>query len=84
MKTKLTLTVEEELVRKGKIAAAKKGVSLSSLFEDTIQAITQDNAVLFSKKWNRLFHKKNLNVSDTNLEEARNDRVRTKHMKNKP
>ena len=83
MKRKLTLTVEEELVRKGKVIAAKKGVSLSNLFEEVIQTITQDDTALFSEKWNRLFNKKNLQLTDELLEEIRHDRIRTKHISTK-
>lgn len=34
MKTKLTLTVEKEIVEKAKLKAASRGISLSKMFEE--------------------------------------------------
>ena len=80
MKKKLTLTLEEELIRKGKVLSAKKGISLSTLLEKTIQSLTGSHTQTFSSKWNKLFHRKNLIVDDATLEEIRMERIHKKHL----
>ena len=37
MKTKLTLTVEKEIVEKAKLKAASRGISLSKMFEEIFE-----------------------------------------------
>ncbi len=54
MKTKLTITVEKELVPRAKRFARKRGTSLSSIIEDALVAITgsEDD---FVGKWRGRF-----------------------------
>ncbi|MFC5625358.1 MULTISPECIES: DUF6364 family protein [Algoriphagus] len=40
MKTKLTLTVKKEIVEKAKMQAAKRGISLSRMFEEIFEKET--------------------------------------------
>ncbi|MEO1053587.1 MAG: DUF6364 family protein [Bacteroidota bacterium] len=43
MNTKLTLTLEEEVIKRAKQYASQKGRSLSELVENYFRAITQDS-----------------------------------------
>jgi post-segregation antitoxin (ccd killing protein) len=52
MKTKLTITVDEELVPKAKRYARERGVSLSSLIEDALERMTApEEATSFVERW---------------------------------
>ncbi|MEB2779039.1 DUF6364 family protein [Algoriphagus sp. C2-6-M1] len=42
MKTKLTLTVEKEIVEKAKLKAASRGISLSRMFEEVFSKESPD------------------------------------------
>ena len=80
MKKKLTLTLEEELIQKGKVLSAKKGISLSTLLEKTIRSLTDNSTQSFSDKWNQRFHRKNLILDEVTLEEVRMERIHEKHV----
>lgn len=51
MKAKLTLSVEEELVRYGKQYAARQGKSLSQVVEETLRDLQQSEEPTFSQRW---------------------------------
>jgi hypothetical protein len=51
MKTKLTLTVEADLVPRAKAWAAERGVSLSSVVEDALRERTGDPEPSFVDRW---------------------------------
>ena len=52
MKTKLTITVDDELVPRAKRYARRQGVSLSSLIEAALREMTEaPDAPTFSERW---------------------------------
>lgn len=56
MKTKLTLTVEDELIPKAKRYAGEKGVSLSEVVEGALRLLTDPpSGTPFSAKWRGRF-----------------------------
>ena len=55
MKTKLTLTIEKDLIPQAKRYAQARGASLSGLVEKALQDITQTEEIPFSKRWRGKF-----------------------------
>lgn len=55
MKTKLTLTLEEDLIPLAKKLAKEKGSSLSNLIEESLQNLIAESMPSFSKKWRGTF-----------------------------
>jgi hypothetical protein len=55
MKTKLTLTIDEDLIPQAKRYAEARRVSLSGLVEKALQDLTQTQATPFSKRWRGKF-----------------------------
>lgn len=51
MKTKLTLTVDAELLPQVKRIAVLKGTSVSQIVEDGMRNLVQDSGQTFAKKW---------------------------------
>jgi predicted transcriptional regulator len=51
MKTKLTVTIDEDLVPRAKRFARNNGVSLSSLIEDALRQMTGPEEAPFSARW---------------------------------
>ena len=51
MKTKLTLTIDEELVPRAKALARKKGLSLSQLVENSLREMDGEEGLSFSERW---------------------------------
>lgn len=51
MKTKLTVTIDEELVPKAKKHARSVGVSLSQLIEQALREISNAGTPSFSERW---------------------------------
>jgi hypothetical protein len=51
MKTKLTLSVDKELVEFGKAYAKRRGTSLSKFLEEALQRIRERDGQTFSEKW---------------------------------
>lgn len=51
MKTKLTLTVDEDLIPRAKRYARSRGVSLSSLVEASLLELTGAGEPSFASKW---------------------------------
>ena len=55
MKTKLTVTIDEELVPLAKQYARTRGVSLSQLIETALRQINFDKRSSFSERWRGKF-----------------------------
>jgi post-segregation antitoxin (ccd killing protein) len=55
MKTKLTITIDRELVPRAKKFARSRGVSLSQLIEDALQAASSVERTPFSRRWRGKF-----------------------------
>jgi hypothetical protein len=55
MKTKLTLTIEKDLIPRAKRHAHAHGDSLSGLVEKAMQEIIQTNGTSFSNRWRGKF-----------------------------
>lgn len=56
MKTKVTLTIDEDLLPKAKLFARSQGVSLSQLIEITLRNFDVDQQQSFSSRWRGKFH----------------------------
>ncbi|WP_423928852.1 DUF6364 family protein [Candidatus Palauibacter sp.] len=55
MKTKLTITVNSEVVPAAKRYARVRGVSLSSLIEGSLKEMVQDEGPSFTERWRGQF-----------------------------
>lgn len=55
MKTKLTVTIDEELIPKAKEHARSRGVSLSDLIEGALRSMTLEKRRSFSARWRGRF-----------------------------
>ena len=55
MKTKLTITVDRDLVPRAKQMARERGVSLSSIIEGALRELTEPDAPSFSQRWRGAF-----------------------------
>lgn len=55
MKTKLTVTIDEEVLPKAKEYARRQGVSLSGLIEEGLRRMSADTQPAFSKEWRGKF-----------------------------
>ncbi len=55
MKTKLTITVDRELVPRAKRLARARGVSLSSIIEGALRELTAPETPTFSERWRGAF-----------------------------
>lgn len=55
MKTKLTITVDADLLPRAKRYARSRGVSLSSLINDALQTMAGDEAPSFADRWRGAF-----------------------------
>ena len=55
MKTKLTITVDPEVVPVAKRYARSRGVSLSSLIEGALKEMVRDEAPSFTEQWRGQF-----------------------------
>jgi hypothetical protein len=55
MKTKLTLTIEENLIPKAKRYAEAQNDSLSGLVEKALRDLTRSKEIPFSKRWGGKF-----------------------------
>ena len=54
MKTKLTVTIDEELIPRAKRHAKRRGTSLSQVIEDALRAATEGHED-FASKWRGRF-----------------------------
>ncbi|MDX1396848.1 MAG: DUF6364 family protein [Gemmatimonadota bacterium] len=50
-KSKLTVTIDRELIPRAKRYARSRGVSLSSLIEDALRQMSSDPQTSFSERW---------------------------------
>ncbi len=55
MKTKLNLTIDEELVPLSKEYARSRGISVSQLVEELLREATENDGPTFSEKWRGRF-----------------------------
>jgi hypothetical protein len=55
MKTKLTVTVDRDLIPVAKQMARERGVSLSSIIEGALRQMTEPLAPTFSQRWKGAF-----------------------------
>ncbi len=55
MKTKLTITVDREILPRAKRYARARGVSLSSLIEDALRGLTEPDRPSFADRWRGRF-----------------------------
>lgn len=55
MKTKLTVTVDEELIPRAKAFARAQGTSLSQLIENALREATDSSERPFSERWRGQF-----------------------------
>jgi len=55
VKTKLTLTIDAELVPRAKLYARARGVSLSSLVEDALRGMASEESPSFLERWRGKF-----------------------------
>lgn len=55
MKTKLTVTIDEDLVPQAKRHAHARGLSLSQLIENALREMGAGEAVPFSQRWRGKF-----------------------------
>lgn len=55
MKTKLTITVDSELLPRAKHYARSRGVSLSSLIEASLREVAEEDTPSFSSRWRGRF-----------------------------
>ena len=51
MKTKLTVTIDEELLARAKGHARSRGVSLSHLIEEALREMSASDRPTFSQRW---------------------------------
>jgi hypothetical protein len=55
MKTKLTITVDRELIPKAKRYARARGMSLSAVIEDALRGLAEDEGQSFVERWRGRF-----------------------------
>ncbi len=55
MKQKLTITIDADLVPKAKRYARSRGVSLSSLIEESLRGVAGADAPSFAERWRGAF-----------------------------
>ena len=55
MKTKLNLTIDEDLVPLSKEYATSRGISVSQLVEELLREVIENDGPAFSEKWRGRF-----------------------------
>ena len=75
MKSKLTITVDSEILPLAKRYAKSKGVSLSSLIEEALREMTKEQEPTFSEKWRGKFKP----MTDTEINDARYEYLARKY-----
>lgn len=55
MKQKITITVDSELLPRARQYAETRGMSLSSLIEQALRDLPEDDALTFSARWRGKF-----------------------------
>ena len=75
MKSKLTITIDSEILPLAKRYAKGKGVSLSSLVEQALRDMTKDQEPTFAEKWRGKFKP----MTDTEIDDARYEYLARKY-----
>ena len=78
MKSKLTITVDSELIPVAKRYARSKGVSLSSVIEQALREATGETEPTFAEKWLGRFK---LDPEDYPTDDPRFDYLARKYLK---
>ena len=78
MKTKLTLSMDEDIIKKGKIYASRERISLSVLLEKFLRKELQKDGRSFVEKWDPVFSKIR-GKTDKELKAARYEHIKRKH-----
>lgn len=55
MKAKLTVSIDADLLPSAKVAARRRGVSLSGYIEDALRTLSSDGKQSFVEKWRGRF-----------------------------
>ena len=55
MKTKLTVSIDRDLVPRAKRSARRRGMSLSAVIEQALTRFTEEDSPSFSSKWRGRF-----------------------------
>jgi hypothetical protein len=55
MKTKLTVTVDRDLIPKAKRYARSRGMSLSAVIENALRGLAEDEGQSFGERWRGAF-----------------------------
>jgi post-segregation antitoxin (ccd killing protein) len=55
MKTKLTITIDSDLLPRAKRHARAKGVSLSAIIESALRAVSEEETPSFVQRWRGAF-----------------------------
>ena len=76
MKSKLTITVDSEILPLAKQYAKRKGVSLSSLIEVALREMTKEQEPSFSEKWRGRIK----NMTDEEIDSARYEFLARKYL----
>jgi hypothetical protein len=79
MKTKLTLSLEHEIIKKGKTYASRQNLSLSNLLERLLRKELQKDEVSFVEKWDSVFSKIR-GKTDEELKAIRYKHIKRKHI----
>lgn len=57
MKTKVTVSIDEELIPRAKQSARRRGISFSELVEASLRSVTEEReGTSFSQRWRGKFH----------------------------
>jgi Arc/MetJ family transcription regulator len=57
MKTKVTVSIDDELVPRAKRSAQRKGISFSEFVEASLRSVTEEpESTSFSQRWRGKFH----------------------------
>jgi hypothetical protein len=59
VKTKLTVTINNEVLPRAKNYARRRGVSLSSVIEESLRRLSEPEAQSFSERWRGKFRPAN-------------------------
>ncbi len=55
MKTKLTVTIDEDVIPRAKRYARRRGMSLSAVIEDALRKLSEDESSSFVERWRGRF-----------------------------
>lgn len=69
MKTKLTVSIDRDLLPRAKRSARRRGVSLSSVIEKALTRLAEEDSPSFSSKWRGRFRIREDTASDPRARE---------------